>query len=392
MEFLQVSSPEGAMRRILTAALEDGASDIHVEPMESSVRVRFRKDGILHEYGRLPLTLMKGISVRAKVLGMMDVGESRLPQDGSHRFADGDLSCDLRISTLPSLYGETIVIRLLTDQLAALETNDLGMLPIQKKVFEKCLTAGSGMILTTGPTGSGKTSTLYTALRRLDRETRSVISIEDPVEYRLDGVTQIQVNEKAGLTFASGLRSMVRQDPDIIMVGEIRDKETAEMAVHAALTGHLVLSSLHTNSASEAALRLSDMGIAPYLLAASMTLVISQRLAGKICPACKKEISLTEQELTDLSLPPNLASQPLYEGAGCEGCHHRGLSGRIGIFEMLRIGKEERRAIHDEASPDQLAQLMKKQGQPTLSDSAIRLLTVGVISPKEASLIVEEQK
>lgn len=392
MIFLQAASPEGALRRMLTAALGDGASDIHIEPMRSFVRIRFRKDGLLYEYGRLPLSMMKGMAVRAKVLGMMDIGESRLPQDGSHRFSEDGLSCDLRLSTLPSLYGETIVIRLLSDQLAYIEKNTLGMLPSQKKIFETCLSSGSGMILTTGPTGSGKTSTLYAALRRVDRETRNVISIEDPVEYRLDGVTQIQVNEKAGLTFASGLRSMVRQDPDIIMVGEIRDRETAEMAVHAALTGHLVLSSLHTNSASEAPLRLSDMGIPPYLLAASMTLVISQRLVGRICPDCKKEITLSAKEAADLSLPAQMSSRPLYTGSGCDSCHHTGLSGRTGIFEMLRIGKDERHAIHDNASPDELSALMKAQGQPSLASGALRLLEAGIISPREAALIMEEQK
>lgn len=279
MEEIRAGSAERVLERILTCAASEGASDIHIEPQAAFLRVRFREDGRLRERFRMPLSMLPGLSVRSKVIGHMDVGESRRPQDGSYAAAFDGKSCDFRISILPSLYGENIVIRLLSSHVDFIEKSRLGMLPVQEEVFRKCLTRKSGMILTCGPTGSGKTSTLYAALKLVNREGLSIISVEDPVEYRLAGITQVQVNEKAGLTFGSGLRSIVRQDPDIIMIGEIRDRETAEIAVHAALTGHLVLSTLHTNHASDAPLRLMDMGIAPYLLSASLSLVMAQRLA-----------------------------------------------------------------------------------------------------------------
>ena len=285
MEEIRTGSAERVLERILECAASEGASDIHIEPQASLVRVRFREDGVLYERFHLPLPMLSGLSVRSKVIGHMNVGESRLPQDGSCSASFGGVPYDLRISILPSLYGETIVIRLLSGQVDFIEKNELGMLPLQEAVFRKCLARKSGMILTAGPTGSGKTSTLYAALKMLNREGVSIISVEDPVEYRLQGVTQVQVNEKAGLTFEKGLRSIVRQDPDIVMIGEIRDRETAEIAVHAALTGHLVLSTIHTNQASDAPLRLMDMGIAPYLLSASLSLVIAQRLAASASTA-----------------------------------------------------------------------------------------------------------
>lgn len=291
MEEIRTGSAERVLERILECAASEGASDIHMEPQASLVRVRFREDGVLYERFHLPLQMLSGLSVRSKVIGHMNVGESRLPQDGSCSASFGGVPYDLRISILPSLYGETIVIRLLSGQVDFIEKNELGMLPLQEAVFRKCLARKSGMILTAGPTGSGKTSTLYAALKMLNREGVSIISVEDPVEYRLQGVTQVQVNEKAGLTFEKGLRSIVRQDPDIVMIGEIRDRETAEIAVHAALTGHLVLSTIHTNQASDAPLRLMDMGIAPYLLSASLSLVIAQRLAGVSASTAKAPIS-----------------------------------------------------------------------------------------------------
>lgn len=296
MEEIRTGSAERVLERILECAASEGASDIHMEPQASLVRVRFREDGVLYERFHLPLQMLSGLSVRSKVIGHMNVGESRLPQDGSCSASFGGVPYDLRISILPSLYGETIVIRLLSGQVDFIEKNELGMLPLQEAVFRKCLARKSGMILTAGPTGSGKTSTLYAALKMLNREGVSIISVEDPVEYRLQGVTQVQVNEKAGLTFEKGLRSIVRQDPDIVMIGEIRDRETAEIAVHAALTGHLVLSTIHTNQASDAPLRLMDMGIAPYLLSASLSLVIAQRLAGRLCQHCKSPYILTEKD------------------------------------------------------------------------------------------------
>lgn len=386
MEEIRTGSAERVLERILECAASEGASDIHMEPQASLVRVRFREDGVLYERFQLPLQMLSGLSVRSKVIGHMNVGESRLPQDGSCSASFGGVPYDLRISILPSLYGETIVIRLLSGQVDFIEKNELGMLPLQEAVFRTCLSRKSGMILTAGPTGSGKTSTLYAALKMLNREGVSIISVEDPVEYRLQGVTQVQVNEKAGLTFEKGLRSIVRQDPDIVMIGEIRDRETAEIAVHAALTGHLVLSTIHTNQASDAPLRLMDMGIAPYLLSASLSLVIAQRLAGRLCQHCKNPYILTEKEQQALGLPEACRGRRVYQKKGCENCHD-GLKGRTGIFEMISIGRKERDLIHHGFSADRFRECMKRQGQPSMGEAALTLMAEGVITPEEASMI-----
>lgn len=386
MEEIRTGSAERVLERILECAASEGASDIHMEPQASLVRVRFREDGVLYERFHLPLQMLSGLSVRSKVIGHMNVGESRLPQDGSCSASFGGVPYDLRISILPSLYGETIVIRLLSGQVDFIEKNELGMLPLQEAVFRACLSRKSGMILTAGPTGSGKTSTLYAALKMLNREGVSIISVEDPVEYRLPGVTQVQVNEKAGLTFEKGLRSIVRQDPDIVMIGEIRDRETAEIAVHAALTGHLVLSTIHTNQASDAPLRLMDMGIAPYLLSASLSLVIAQRLAGRLCQHCKSPYILTEKEQQALGLPETCRGRRVYQKKGCENCHE-GLKGRTGIFEMISIGRKERDLIHHGFSADRFRECMKRQGQPSMGEAALTLMAEGVITPEEASMI-----
>ena len=258
MEILRAANAEIAMRRILQAAVSEKASDVHLEPCREFVLVRFRIDGTLTERYRLPLDMAAGLSVRAKVLGGMDVGENRIPQDGSFSEIRDEKNTDFRLSVMPSVYGETIVIRILSGQMDFIEKNELGMLPLQKKIFRTKIGKKSGMILTTGPTGSGKTSTLYAALKLVCRPEISVISVEDPVEYRIPGITQVEVNEKAGLTFERGLRSLVRQDPDVVMIGEIRDRETAEIAVHAALTGHLVLSTLHSSTGGAVQLNVAE--------------------------------------------------------------------------------------------------------------------------------------
>ena len=312
---------------------------MHIEPQESFIRVRFRRDGILYDRFTMMLAMKKPISVRAKVVGSMDIAESRLPQDGSYSETVDGVSYDFRISTLPSLYGETIVIRILSGKVDFIENNHLGMMDVQEKLFMKCLRRKAGMILTTGPTGSGKTSTLYAALRLLNDPSVNIISIEDPVEYRIEGVTQIQVNKKAGLTFEKGLRSIVRQDPDILMVGEIRDRETAEIAVHAALTGHLVLSTLHTVNAASAPLRLMDMGIAPYLLADSLSLIISQRIPGRLCPHCKRKVTLTEEKFADLSLPKEFLGETVMDAEGCAGPARYGRGGASRAPERLDFSK-----------------------------------------------------
>lgn len=388
MNRLEITSPDRLLRQMLEEAAEAGASDIHIEPQESFVRVRFRKDGVLSDMFHLPPKSMNGLSVRTKVLGHMDVGESRLPQDGSFSERLGRDTFDFRISILPSLYGETIVIRLLSSRVDFIENNDLGMLPLQEAVFRRALAARRGMILTAGPTGSGKTSTLYAALKLLNQESVSIISVEDPVEYHVPGVTQIQVNEKAGLTFDNALRSIVRQDPDIIMIGEIRDRKTAEMAVHASLTGHLVLSTIHTNHANEAPLRLMDMGIPSYLLSASLSLVMAQRLSPKLCKECRKEMTLTGEMAAELRLPSSLAGSRVYESHGCSHCRE-GRQGRIGVFEMISIGKTERALLHHDVDSDALKERMKETGQPSMGETALLLMKEGLIGPKDASYILE---
>lgn len=360
MEAFSFSSAASAMDRILAVAAEEGASDIHIEPGPDAVVIRFRKDGLLHHAFSLPVSMAASLAVRCKVMGRMDVAETRIPQDGSCPFGTSREDMDLRLSTLPSIWGETVVIRLLTSSLPFIEDNALGMLPEQESLFLRCLHRQSGLILTAGPTGSGKTSTLYAALRLLHRPEISIISVEDPVEYRIPGITQVLVNERAGLTFASGLRSLVRQDPDVIMIGEIRDRETAEIAVHAALTGHLVLSTIHTDSSAKTPLRLMDMGIPPYLLAASLSLIVSQRLAAIQCTACS--------------------------GKGCSHCHNTGRAGRTGIFELLEINEEVRTLLHDKAAPSLLDECRQKQHQPSMKDAALLRWREGVITKEETSL------
>lgn len=346
MDITRFASAETALNDICKKAIRAAASDIHLEPTEDFVRVRLRKDGALSEIMRLPAALSKNLAVRAKVLGGMNVGEMRLPQDGGARHTENDIRYDLRISTLPSLYGETIVIRILSGRLPFIEENRLGMLPMQEAAFQNALRQKSGLLLTTGPTGSGKTSTLYSAMKLLNTPDVNIISIEDPVEYRIDGITQVQVNEKAGLTFSGGLRALVRQDPDVIMIGEIRDRETAEIAIHAALTGHLVLSTLHTNNAVQAPLRLIDMGIPPYLLAAALSLVISQRLVRR-----------------------------------------KDGDGRTGIFEILAATDAVRSLIRENASPAALSEEMKRQGQPTMAKAVADKIQNGDIDKTDAASI-----
>ena len=319
----------------------------------------------------------------------MDVGENRIPQDGSFSEIRDERNTDFRLSVMPSVYGETIVIRILSGQVDFIEKNELGMLPLQKKIFRTKIGKKSGMILTTGPTGSGKTSTLYAALKLVCRPEISVISVEDPVEYRIPGITQVEVNEKAGLTFEKGLRSLVRQDPDVVMIGEIRDRETAEIAVHAALTGHLVLSTLHTNDAVSAPARLTDMGIPPYLLSASLSLIISQRLVKKLCPVCRKEMVITGEMAEEKLFPEAFIGRRAYMAKGCDHCRGKGADGRTGVFEMLEIGKEERRLLHENAAAEEFSECMRKQGQYSLKESLLRLMESGAVPPEEAALLWE---
>lgn len=389
MEMLRAANAEIALRRILQAAVLEKASDVHLEPRDTYVLVRFRIDGNMVERYQLPSGMAAGLSVRAKVLGGMDVGENRIPQDGSFSQIMDRRNTDFRLSVMPSVYGETIVIRILSGQVDFIEKNELGMTLSQKKIFRTKVGKKSGMILTTGPTGSGKTSTLYAALKLVCSPEISVISVENPVEYRIPEITQVEVNEKAGLTFEKGLRSLVRQDPDVVMIGEIRDRETAEIAVHAALTGHLVLSTLHTNDAISAPARLMDMGIPPYLLSASLALIISQRLVKKLCPHCREEMEITETIAEEKLFPKVFIGRKAYLGKGCDKCKEKGTAGRTGVFEILEIGKEERRLLHENAAAEAFAERMKVQGQKTLQETLLQFMEDGVVPPEEAALLWE---
>lgn len=387
MEELRAGPADRVLRQVMLAALAEQASDVHIEPMEEFVRIRFRRDGRLYDRYHLPSSMMKSLSVRAKVVGHMDVGEGRLPQDGSVGERIHDIPYDFRISILPSIYGETIVIRILSGRVEFIEKNDLGMLPAQKELFHRALAKRQGMILTTGPTGSGKTSTLYAAMKILNQEDVSIVSVENPVEYHISGITQMEVNEKAGLTFSRGLRSLLRQDPDIIMIGEIRDKETAEIAIHAALTGHLVLSTLHTDRAASAPLRLVDMGIPPYLLSASLSLIMAQRLVPKLCPFCKQKKILSHEEIAEKKFPAFWEGKTVWEAKGCAHCHD-GEAGRTGVFELLPIGRKERAMIHDEVSADAL----EDHVSVSMGQAAVKYMEDGLISPETAALLLAEEE
>ena len=330
---------------LISSAYARRVSDIHVEPMMKNGRIRFRHYGILKEVAILSTSKMVALVNRFKVMGHMDLGENRLPQDGSCHWKVDEKELDLRFSVMPSLYGEHVVIRLLPRHLPFIEENELGMLPVQKSLFLKALSEKRGLILTAGATGSGKTSTLYTALKILCTEAVHAVSIENPIEYRVHGMTQVEVNEKAGLTFSEGLKALVRQDPDIVMIGEIRDGETARIAVHAALTGHLVLSSLHTTSVMQAPLRLLDMGISSSLLADALSLVISQQLVS----------------VHDI----DIKSKKEYVK-------------RTGIFEMMAIGEKEKQVIR-EKNIHELPRLMKEQGQPSLLEVWEQKIKKGIL-------------
>lgn len=333
---------EAPIIRLLNAlfqqAIKERASDIHIEPYEKELDVRIRVDGILHRVLSPPKIIQDALISRVKVMANLDIAEKRLPQDGRIRLLIGGKDIDIRVSIVPTSFGERAVLRLLDRRHGLIGLSELGLNEDDKRDLEELLLRSNGIVLVTGPTGSGKTTTLYAALNRIHTEDKNIITVEDPVEYQLRGIGQIQVNPKIGLTFASGLRSILRQDPDVIMVGEIRDLETAEIAVQASLTGHLVLSTLHTNDASSAITRLIDMGVEPFLIASSLVAVLAQRLVRKICPYCKEPYKPTEAEISYFSgyAPLNTTGVQLHRGRGCDRCRGSGYLGRTGIFEILR--------------------------------------------------------
>lgn len=372
---------------IISQAISEGASDIHVEPMEDSVRVRYRVDGILQEKQRLPKRIQAGIIARLKIISNMDIAERRIPQDGRLSLKYEGRPVDFRVSSLPSIFGEKIVLRILdkTSSLKPLEA--LGFSEYNLKKFESIITQPYGMILISGPTGSGKTTTLYSILNRLNTPTKNIITVEDPVEYQLKGINQVQVNEKAGLTFANALRSILRQDPNIILIGEIRDKETAQIAIEAALTGHLVLSTIHTNDSSSIPTRLIDMGVEPFLVASSLIGATAQRLVRKVCQTCKHPVEPSEEVLTHLGFPLE-EGVTFYRGDGCEACGYTGYKGRVAISEILPISPEIQRLILNSASSKEIMAEGKRQGMKTLLDDAMNKAAEGITTLEEVIRVV----
>jgi type IV pilus assembly protein PilB len=365
---------------IIGQAVKMKASDIHIEPFEEEIRVRFRIDGELQEIMNPAKSAHSAIVTRIKIMGKMNIAEKRLPQDGRVETMMDGKEIDMRISILPTVYGEKVVIRLLDRSNFLASKRQLGFSEENLILFDKLIKAPNGIILVTGPTGSGKSTTLYAVLKELNSKSVNIITIEDPVEYKLEGVNQVQLNLKAGLDFASGLRSMLRQDPNVIMVGEIRDGETAQISVRAAITGHLVLSTMHTNDAPSAVVRLMDMGIEPYLVASAVVGVISQRLVKRICENCKKPVELSE---LDRDILGHREGMKAYKGTGCTICGNTGYRGRVAVHEVMTVNKNIRSMIDKKTSMDEIRNAAIAQGMITLKESCIKLVQEGVTTIDE---------
>ena len=368
------------VRTIIEQAVRMRASDIHIEPLETIIRVRYRIDGVLQEINRYQVSLLSAIIARIKIIGGMDISEKRKPQDGRITQIVDHMEYDIRASILPTVFGEKVVMRLTSKQTLTREKSNLGFSPEEMRKFDRILSNPNGIILVTGPTGSGKSTTLYTALSELNTTDVNIITVEDPVEANIDGINQVQVNVKADLTFASALRSILRQDPDIIMIGEIRDEETANIAVTASITGHLVVSTLHTNSAASSLTRLADMGIATYLLADSVVGVIAQRLVRRLC-SCKEIYEPTPEEWDVLG--EKTPGCQIYKPCGCAKCNESGYRGRIGVYEILPITNKVKRLISRGASAEEIQDQALTEGMSTLRMSATRLVKEGITSVEE---------
>ncbi|HCJ09519.1 MAG TPA: type II secretion system protein GspE [Lachnospiraceae bacterium] len=377
------------VKQILEGGVRQRASDIHIEPLESSVRVRYRIDGVLKQVMSYDYSLLSGICARLKIMGGMDISEKRKPQDGRISIMVDRKEFDIRVSMLPTVYGEKTVMRLTSKDGLTRPKSGLGFSPEEEKVFDGILSNPHGIILVTGPTGSGKSTTLYTALSELNTEEVNIITVEDPVEANIDGINQCQVNEKAEMTFAAALRSILRQDPDIIMIGEIRDGETADIAVKAAITGHLVVSTLHTNSAASTVTRLIDMGIEPYTAGDALVGVIAQRLVRRLC-TCKQPRYAEDHEKALLGLDPNTEDVVIYEPNGCPLCNDTGFSGRIGVYEMMTVTRSLQQVIARNAPANEIEKQALKEGMMTLKLSCAKHVLNGITSLSEMRKIVYE--
>ncbi len=371
---------------IIAQAAERGASDIHFEPDGRDLKVRFRIDGVMSSATTVPKRMVAGVVSRIKIMAELNIAERRLPQDGRVGLTVEGRHIDVRVVTLPSVHGESVVMRILDKDSVVLELDKLGMAEHERERFERAFTKSHGAVLVTGPTGSGKSTTLYGALGVLNTPEKNIITIEDPVEYELDGVTQVQVNPRAGLTFAQGLRSMMRADPDIIMVGEIRDRETAQIAVEGALTGHLVLSTLHTNDAPTAVARLIEMGIEPFLVASAIDCVVAQRLARQLCSSCKKRTIIPAEVLRDHGFNAQFDLEA-YEPAGCARCGGMGYKGRIGLYEVMLVSEEIRRLVLTRAPAEEIATVAVREGMRHLRDDGLEKVKTGRTSMAEVARV-----
>jgi type IV pilus assembly protein PilB len=370
---------------VLIKAIKLGASDIHFEPYEKSFRVRYRVDGVMRREMTLPIQIKNAIVSRLKIMSKLDIAERRLPQDGRIKLRLGKgREMDFRVSTVPVLFGEKVVLRLLDKSALQLDMAKLGFEESSLEDFKNALRKPVGMILVTGPTGSGKTTTLYSALSELNKETENITTAEDPVEYNFMGINQVQMHEEIGLTFASSLRAFLRQDPDIIMVGEIRDFETAQIAVQAALTGHLVLSTVHTNDAPGTVTRLTDMGIEPFLISSAVILILAQRLIRKICMECREPVKVHPQLLIDLGVSPDeVKTFPVYKGKGCSICNNTGYKGRVGLYEVMAIKEEIKELILSRSSTSEIKKEAMRLGMKTLRQSGIIKIRDGLTTIEE---------
>ncbi len=375
---------------LITQAITDHASDIHVEPTGKDVRIRYRIDGVLHEVMRSPRNIQNGMISRLKVMADINIAERRIPQDGRISTTIDGRQVDLRVATLPTVNGEKVVMRILDKNQAELRLSDLGFLPDNMKRYEISYTKPYGTILVTGPTGSGKTTTLYATLNILNQVSKNVITVEDPVEYQLDGINQIQVNNKAGLTFASALRTILRADPDIILVGEIRDRETAGIAVEAALTGHLVLSTIHTNDASTTPNRLIEMGVEPFLVGRALDCIVAQRLARKLCDRCKQEFPVEPDMLEGLGwdLDELVIPDHFYRSVGCHLCGKTGYAGRFAVHEVLNVNEEIERMIVEHAHADEIRKAAMADGMLTLRHAGLMGAAAGLTSLDEVLRVI----
>ena len=376
---------------VIAQSVDDSASDIHFEPQAKELMIRFRIDGVLHEIMSIPRRMQAGVTSRLKIMAELDIAERRVPQDGRIGLMVGGKPIDMRVATLPTVYGEKVVMRLLDKSNVMLDLEDLGFSEKALKRFHKSLAKPYGAILVTGPTGSGKSTTLYAALNILNSPEKNVITVEDPVEYRLTGINQVQVNVRAGMTFSAALRSILRCDPDIVMVGEIRDRETAQIAIESALTGHLVLSTLHTNDAPGALSRLTEMGIEPFLTSSAVDCVLAQRLARRLCTQCREPYTATKEMLRKNDFPPEVCNRDdvvLYRAKGCSRCNTTGYKGRLGLYEVMIVSEAIRRLTVERKSADEISRVAAAEGMKSLREDGIDKVLLGMTSVEEIARVI----